>query len=52
MIELREPAIAYGKQKLTIEEYLIFEKQSLERHEYYQGEICYGRWQTEAFCYF
>lgn len=39
MHEVREPAIAYGKQKLTVEEYLKFEKDSLEKHEYYQGEI-------------
>src|SRR5215213_2331439 len=39
MHEVREPAIAYGKQKLSIEEYLQFEKASIEKHEYYQGEI-------------
>jgi Uma2 family endonuclease len=39
MHEVREPAIAYGKQKLSIEEYLQFEKESIEKHEYYQGEI-------------
>jgi Uma2 family endonuclease len=39
MHEVREPAIAYGKQKLTIEEYLLFEKASTEKHEYYQGEV-------------
>jgi len=39
MHEIREPAIAYGKQKLTIEEYLQFEKASNEKHEYYKGEI-------------
>ncbi len=37
--ELREPAVAYGKKKLTIEEYLEYESTSLEKHEYYQGEI-------------
>lgn len=37
--ELREPAVAYGKSKFTIEEYLGFEKTSEEKHEYYQGEI-------------
>jgi Uma2 family endonuclease len=37
--ELREPAVAYGKSKFTIEEYLEFEKASEEKHEYYQGEI-------------
>jgi Uma2 family endonuclease len=39
MQEVREPAIAYGKQKLSIEEYLQFEKKSVEKHEYYQGEV-------------
>jgi Uma2 family endonuclease len=39
MIEVREPAIAYGKQKLTIEEYLQWEKESQQKHEYYRGEI-------------
>jgi Uma2 family endonuclease len=38
-MEVREPAIAYGKKKLTIEEYLEFEKDSIEKHEYYRGEI-------------
>lgn len=39
MHEVREPAIAYGKQKFTVEEYLQFEKASNEKHEYYKGEI-------------
>lgn len=39
MYEVREPIPAYGKNKLTIEEYLQFEKESPERHEYYKGEI-------------
>ena len=38
-MEVREPAIAYGKKKLTIEEYLEFEKDSDQKHEYYKGEI-------------
>jgi Uma2 family endonuclease len=38
-LELREPVAAYGKKKLTIEEYLEFENASDEKHEYYQGEI-------------
>ena len=37
--ELREPAVAYGKYKFTIEEYLQMEEASAEKHEYYQGEI-------------
>jgi Uma2 family endonuclease len=39
MHEVREPEVAYGKNKFTIEEYLQFEKASSERHEYYKGEI-------------
>ena len=38
-MELREPAIAYSQQKMTIEEYLAFENEAIEKHEYYQGEI-------------
>lgn len=37
--ELREPAVAYGKSKFTIEEYLQMEETSEEKHEYYKGEI-------------
>jgi Uma2 family endonuclease len=39
MHDVREPAVAYGKTKLTEEEYLAFEKASQTKHEYYQGEI-------------
>jgi Uma2 family endonuclease len=38
-MEVREPAIAYGKQKFSIEEYLEMENTSMEKHEYYKGEI-------------
>lgn len=38
-MEVREPAVAYGKNKFTVEEYLQMEKAATERHEYYQGEI-------------
>jgi Uma2 family endonuclease len=38
-MELREPAVAYGKQKFTIEEYLAMEEAAVEKHEYYRGEI-------------
>lgn len=37
--EVREPAVAYGKQKFSIEEYLEMENTSIEKHEYYKGEI-------------
>src|SRR5690348_14476537 len=38
-MEVREPALAYGKQKLSIEEYLAMEDASPEKHEYYKGEV-------------
>ena len=38
-MEIREPAIAYGKEKISIEEYLEIENAAVEKHEYYQGEI-------------
>lgn len=38
-MEVKEAAIAYSKQKISIEEYLEMENAALEKHEYYQGEI-------------
>lgn len=38
-MEVHEPAVAYGKQKISIEEYLEMENASTEKHEYYKGEI-------------
>jgi Uma2 family endonuclease len=38
-MNLHEPAIAYSKQKMSMEEYLAFENTSDEKHEYYQGEV-------------
>ena len=38
-MEIKEPAIAYGKQKFTIEEYLQMERSSEQKHEYYDGEV-------------
>jgi Uma2 family endonuclease len=38
-MEVREPIAVYGKKKLTIAEYLAYEKTSVEKHEYYQGEL-------------
>jgi Uma2 family endonuclease len=46
-MELREPIVAYGKKKFTIEEYLEFERASDEKHEYYQGEI-FTMWEGET----
>src|SRR6185312_3184920 len=38
-MEVHEPAVAYGKQKISIKEYLEMENASMEKHEYYKGEI-------------
>jgi len=38
-MDMREPVMAYGKTKLTMEEYLQWEKTQQEKHEYYRGEI-------------
>ena len=38
-MELREPAVAYGKSKFTIQEYLEMERPSITKNEYYKGEI-------------
>lgn len=39
MIEVREPILVYNKKLLTAEEYLAFERDSIEKHEYYKGEV-------------
>ena len=38
-MEIKEPAVAYSKEKISIEEYLAMENAALEKHEYYKGEI-------------
>lgn len=38
-MEVRDPVVVYNKSKLTEEEYLLFEKASLEKHEYFKGEV-------------
>lgn len=38
-MEVREPAVAYGKRLFTIEEYLEMETAAIEKSEYYKGEI-------------
>jgi len=38
-MEVREPISVYGKQKITIEEYLEMEEASQDKHEYYKGEV-------------
>lgn len=39
MTDVREPVPVYGKKLLTEAEYLEFERTSLEKHEYYKGEV-------------
>jgi Uma2 family endonuclease len=36
---VREPLAVYGKPRLTVAEYLEWETEADERHEYYQGEV-------------
>jgi len=38
-MEIRVPAVAYGKEKISIEEYLEMENAAVEKHEYYKGGI-------------
>lgn len=38
-MEIKEPVVAYGKSKFTVEEYLQMERTAEERHEFYRGEI-------------
>ncbi len=38
-MEVREPAIAYSKKYISPEEYLEIENTSVEKHEYYEGEV-------------
>ena len=39
MTYVREPEVAYGKNKFTMQEYLAMEKASEVKHEFYKGEI-------------
>ncbi len=38
-MEIRDPVVVYDKKKLTIEEYLQFERESVQKHEFYNGEV-------------
>ncbi len=38
-MHLHDPAVAYNRQKMSIDEYLLFENAATEKHEYYQGEV-------------
>ncbi|MBX2970708.1 MAG: Uma2 family endonuclease [Cyclobacteriaceae bacterium] len=39
MIEVRDPIALYNKTRFTVEEYLKFEKENPEKHEFFKGEI-------------
>lgn len=39
MIEVRDPIALYNKTRFTVEEYLAFEKENPEKHEFFKGEI-------------
>ena len=38
-MDVKEPAIAYSQQKISIEEYLDMENAAVAKHEYYRGEV-------------
>lgn len=38
-MEINDPQVVYNKAKFTVEEYLAIEKDSIEKHEYFQGDI-------------
>lgn len=38
-MEVRDPIVVYNKSKVTEEEYLVFEKASRDKHEFYKGEV-------------
>ncbi len=38
-MEVRDPIVVYNKSKLTEEEYLLFEKASRDKHEFFKGEV-------------
>ena len=38
-MEIRDPIVVYDKRKLSVEEYLQFERESLAKHEFYRNEI-------------
>ena len=38
-MEVKEPAVDYSRQKMSIEQYLEFENSSPGKHEYYKGDV-------------
>jgi Uma2 family endonuclease len=38
-MEIRDAIVVYNKKKLSVEEYLQFERESLEKHEFYRNEV-------------
>jgi Uma2 family endonuclease len=39
MMDVREPIAEYKNVHLSVEEYLAFEREATEKHEYYKGEV-------------
>ncbi len=39
MVEVRDPLVLYSKTRFSAEEYLAFEKEAAEKHEFFGGEI-------------
>lgn len=38
-MDVRDPIVVYNKSKLTVEEYFRFERESVQKHEYFRGGI-------------
>jgi Uma2 family endonuclease len=38
-MEIRDPLVVYDKKELSVEEYLQFERESLQKHEFYRGYV-------------
>ena len=38
-MEIREPIVVYDKKKISVDEYLQFERESPEKHEFYRNEV-------------
>jgi Uma2 family endonuclease len=38
-MEIRDPLVVYDKRKFSAEEYLLLERESIEKHEYFRNEI-------------
>ena len=38
-MEIRDPIVVYDKKKISVQEYLQFERESREKHEFYRNEV-------------